>query len=191
MRRDKNYLRKSFLLKRRKKYLNSKKFNFNLIFKLIRKNFKNKKIIIGGYYPSSHEVNILNFLEEASKKKFKISLPVVQSSTVMRFRPWILREPLYVSKFGILEPENSKKEIIPDLIIVPLVAFDKKLNRIGYGKGYYDRCLRRISKMKSKALFLGMAYYFQKCKSIPVNTHDFKLNYIFTERGIISSKNKL
>ena len=191
MRRDKNYLRNSFLLKRRKKYLNSKKFNFNLIFKLIRKNFKNKKIIIGGYYPSSHEVNILNFLEEAAKKKFKIALPVVQSSTVMRFRSWILREPLYVSKFGILEPENSKKEIIPDLIIVPLVAFDKELNRIGYGKGYYDRCLKRIKKMKSKTLFLGMAYYFQKCKSIPVNRHDFKLHYIFTERGIISSKNKL
>jgi len=191
MRRDKNYLRNIFLLKRRKKYLSSKKFNFSLIFKLIRKKFKNKKIIIGGYYPSSYEVNILNFLEEASKKKFKIALPVVQSSTVMRFRPWILRDPLYVSKLGILEPENSKKEIIPDLIIVPLVAFDKQLNRIGYGKGYYDRCLRKIKKMKNKALFLGMAYYFQKCKSIPVNRHDFKLHYIFTERGIISSKNKL
>ena len=186
MKRDKHYLRNSFLLKRKKKFLSSKKFNFNLIFKLIKKNFKNKKIIIGGYYPSNHEVNILNFLEEAFKKNFKISLPVVQSPTVMRFKPWILREPLYVNKFGILEPKNSEKEIIPDLIIVPLVAFDRKLNRIGYGKGYYDRCLRKIKKVKNNAIFLGMAYYFQKCKSIPVNKHDFKLHYIFTERGIIS-----
>jgi len=187
MRSDKNYLRKKFLSKRNNRYLVSKRFNFNLIFKLIRKNFHNKKIIIGAYYPSNREVNILKFLEKAGKKKFKIALPVVQSSTLMCFRPWIVNEPLYVSKFGILEPSNKKKEIIPDLVLVPLVAFDKKLNRIGYGKGYYDRYLRKIKKIKSKAVFLGMAYYFQKCKSIPINKHDFKLHYVFTEQGIISS----
>ena len=187
MKYDKYHLRKKFITLRKKNYLKGKKFNFNIIFKLIKKNFKNKKIIIGGYYPSNHEVNILNFLEEAFKKNFKISLPVVQSPTVMRFKPWILREPLYVNKFGILEPKNSEKEIIPDLIIVPLVAFDRKLNRIGYGKGYYDRKLKKIKKIKRSAICIGVAYCFQKSKSIPVNKHDFKLDYIFTERGIISS----
>ena len=105
----------------------------------------------------------------------------------MCFRSWIVKEPLYVSKFGILEPTNRKKKIIPDLVLVPLVAFDNKLNRIGYGKGYYDRYLRKVAKIKNKAIFLGIAYSFQKCKSIPINKHDFKLHYIFTERGIISS----
>ena len=143
MRYGKNYLRKRFLLKRKKKYLSSNKFNFNLIFRLVEKHFHKKKITIGGYYPSDYEVNILDFLEKASKKNFKIALPVVQSSTLMRFRSWIAKEPLYVSKFGILEPENKKKEIIPDLVMVPLVAFDNELNRIGYGKGYYDRCLKK------------------------------------------------
>ena len=189
MRYGKNYLRNKFLLERKKKHLSPKKFNFRLIFNLIKKNFPNKKIIIGGYYPSNYEVNILNFLEEASKKKFKIALPVVQSSTLMCFRSWKIKESLYVSKFGILEPENKKQEITPDLIIVPLVAFDDQLNRIGYGKGYYDRSLRKIKKIKKKAVFLGMAYNFQKCKSIPINKHDFKLHYIFTEQGIISSNN--
>ena len=187
MRYGKNYLRKRFLLKRKKKYLSSNKFNFNLIFRLVEKHFHKKKITIGGYYPSDYEVNILDFLEKASKKKFKIALPVVQSSTLMRFRSWIAKEPLYVSKFGILEPENRKKEINPDLIIVPLVAFDDQLNRIGYGKGYYDRSLRKIKKVKKKAVFLGMAYNFQKYKNIPTNKYDFKLDYIFTEQGIISS----
>ena len=187
MKYDKIYLRKKSLLKRKKKYLKIKKFNFNLIFNLIRKHFPNKKIIIGGYYPSNYEVNILNFLEEASKKKFKIALPVVQSSTLMCFRLWKIREPLYVSKFGILEPENRKGEITPDLTIVPLVTFDHHLNRIGYGKGYYDRSLRKIKKIKKKAVFLGMAYNFQKYKNIPINKYDFKLDYIFTEQGIISS----
>ena len=60
------------------------------------------------------------------------------------------KEPLHVNKFGIPEPKNSKKEIIPDLVMVPLVAFDKHLNRIGYGKGYYDKSLKKISKIKKK-----------------------------------------
>ena len=187
MKYDKPYLRNKSLLQRKKKYLTVKKFNFNLIFKLIRKHFHKKKIIIAGYYPSNYEVNILNFLEEASKKKFKIVLPVIKSSNKMSFKSWIFKEPLYVSKFGILEPNNLGKEIIPDLIMVPLVAFDRKLNRIGYGKGYYDRSLQKINKIKKKTITLGIAYSFQKCATIPTNKYDFKLNYVFTEQGIISS----
>ena len=126
------------------------------------------------------------FLEEASKKNFRITLPVIKSSNQMSFKSWAFKDPLYVNKFGMLEPKNFKEKIIPDLIMVPLVAFDNHLNRIGYGKGYYDRSLRKISKTKKKTISLGIAYSFQKCGSIPVNKHDFKLDYIFTERGIIS-----
>tara|TARA_Y100000590_G_scaffold425573_1_gene533716 strand:- start:289 stop:858 length:570 start_codon:yes stop_codon:yes gene_type:complete len=187
MKYDKFYLRKKFLLERKKRYLNKRKFNFDIIFKLIKKHFHNKKIIIAAYYPSDYEVNILNFLANASKKKFKIALPIVKSSTLMSFKLWPIKDPLYVSKFGILEPKDTKKEIIPDLIMVPLVAFDKQFNRIGYGKGYYDRSLVKIKKIKKKAICLGIAYSFQKYSRIPVNKYDFKLDYIFTERGIISS----
>ena len=139
------------------------------------------------YYPSDNEVNILQFLEQAFKRKFRIALPVIRSSNNMCFKLWFLEEPLYVNKFGILEPNKKKKEIIPDLIMVPLVAFDKHLNRIGYGKGYYDRSLEKINKIKKKAISLGIAYSFQKSRSIPTNKYDFKLDYIFTERGIITS----
>ena len=186
MKYDKFFLRNKFLLERKKRYLTAKKFNFDLIFGLIRKHFHKKKITIAGYYPSNYEVNILKFLEKASKKKFRISLPVIQSTSSMCFKLWIYKEPLYVSKFGILEPKNSKIKIIPDLILVPLVAFDNRLNRIGYGKGYYDRSLRKISKIKKNAISLGIAYSFQKCKKIPINSHDFRLDYIFTEKGIIN-----
>ena len=187
MKYEKSYLRSKSLLQRKKKYLTANKFNFNLIFSLINKHFNRKKIIIAGYYPSNYEVDILNFLKKASKKKFKIVLPVIKSSNKMSFKSWIFKEPLYVSKFGILEPNNLGKEIIPDLIMVPLVAFDRKLNRIGYGKGYYDRSLQKISKIKKKTITLGIAYSFQKCATIPTNKYDFKLNYVFTEQGIISS----
>ena len=185
MKYGKSYLRNRSLIKRKKKYLLTKKFNFKLVFNLIKKCFFNKKIIIAAYYPSNYEVNILNFIESAAKRKFKIALPVIKSSNKMYFKLWIFKDPLYVNKFGILEPKSSKKKIIPDLVMVPLVAFDSNLNRIGYGKGYYDRSLKQIRKVKKNAIFLGIAYSFQKCKRIPVNKHDFKLDYVFTEKGII------
>ena len=187
MKYDKNYLRKKHIFQRKKKYFNVKKFNFNLIFKLIAKKFGRKKIVIAGYYPSNYEVDVLNFLKQASKKNYKIALPVIEPSNNMKFESWLYESPLYINKFGILEPQNLKKAVIPDLIMVPLVSFDNKLNRIGYGKGYYDRILKKINKVKKKAIFLGIAYSFQKCTNIPTNKYDFKLDYIFTERGIISS----
>ena len=187
MKLGKSFLRSKFILERKKKHLESKKFNFNLIFNLIKKHFNKKKIIIAGYYPSNYEVDILDFLKEASKRKFKIALPVTGQKNSLNFKPWIFREPLYVNKFGILEPQNSKKTIIPDFIMVPLVAYDKKLNRIGYGKGYYDRGLKKIRNIKKRMVCLGIAYSFQRAKNIPVNKHDFKLDYIFTNQGIINS----
>ena len=187
MKNAKFYLRKKSLLARKKNYAKIKKFDFNLIFKLIKKHFHNKRIIIAGYYPSYYEVDILNFLEQASKKKFRIALPVIRSANSMIFRSWFFKDPLYVSNFGTLEPKNLKQKVIPDLIIVPLVAFDRQLNRIGYGKGYYDRCLRKIVKNKNKIVSVGIAYSFQQCSKVPVNKNDFKLDYIFTEREIISS----
>ena len=187
MKYDKNLLRKKFLLKRKKGYFTAKNFNFNLIFDLIKRQYNKKKITIAGYYPANYEVNILKFLEDASKKKYKIALPVIRSSKGMSYKTWIFKEPLYINSFGILEPKSSKKKIIPDLIMVPLVAFDKNLNRIGYGKGYYDRSLKKIKKIKKNIICLGVAYSFQKSKTIAVNKHDFKLDYIFTEQGIISS----
>ena len=188
MKYDKSFLRNKILNLRKKKYLSVKKFNFNLIFNLIKKKFNKKKIIIAGYYPSYYEANILQFLEDADKKKFKIALPAIKSSGKMFFKLWGFRDPLHVNKFGILEPNNSNKNIIPDLVMVPLVAFDKKLNRIGYGKGFYDKSLKKISKNKKKTIFLGIAFSFQKISFVPAEKHDIKLDYIFTEQGIISSK---
>ena len=69
MKYDKYYLRNLFFKKRKKKHFSAKKFNFNLVFDLIKKHFHQKKITIAGYYPSNYEVNILKFLEQASKKK--------------------------------------------------------------------------------------------------------------------------
>ena len=187
MRPSKHYLRKKFIRKRQKRYLKVKKIDFHIIFKLIKKNFHNKKIIIAGYYPTNYEVNIIQFFKIAYEKNFKLALPVISSASKMSFKSWIYQDPLYVSKFGTLEPNKLNKEVLPDLILVPLVVFDNHLNRVGYGKGYYDRCLKKIKKNKKKTISLGVAYSFQKCQQIPINNNDFRLDYIFTEKGIINS----
>jgi len=184
---SKQSLRKKFIIERKKKFSKVKKLDFKIIFKLIKKFFLNKKIIIACYYPSNYEVNIVEFFKKACKKNFKLALPVIGSSSEMSFKSWGYQEPLYVSKFGTLEPSKSNKEVLPDLVLVPLVVFDNQLNRIGYGKGYYDRSLTKINKIKKKTISLGIAYSFQEYNKIPINKHDIKLDYILTERGIISS----
>ncbi len=188
MNQDKISLRNKFILKRNKKYLSEKNFSYKLLLNFIKKNFNKKKIIIGAYYPANREVNILKFLEIVSKKNIKLALPVIGVSENMSFKLWNFKEPLSINKFGILEPKKTNQEVLPDLIIVPLVAFDSRLNRIGYGKGYYDRKLKKIKKIKKNIIALGIAYSFQKCRRVPVNKYDYKLDYIFTEQGFISSK---
>ena len=76
------------------------------------------------------------------------------------------------------------KKLYPDILLVPLVAFDKNLNRIGYGGGFYDRYIKKIKKIK-KILTIGLAYSFQKVKKIPTNKYDKKLDFIITEKKII------
>ena len=70
------------------------------------------------------------------------------------------------------------------MILVPLVAYDKFKNRLGYGKGFYDRFLNKFSKKKN-VLSVGIAFAFQKTNSIPEEKHDKKLDYILTEKGIV------
>ena len=101
MKNNKSSLRKKFLLERKKKFSLVDKFNFNLLFNVIKKHFFKKKLVIAGYYPSNYEVDIIEFLEKALKKNFKVALPVIQSSTRMCFKSWSYKEPLYINSFGI------------------------------------------------------------------------------------------
>jgi len=184
----KSLIRLRLIKKREKLYSKKISFSFEKVFSIIKKNFSSKKPTIAGYYPSDFEVNILDFLYKASKKNFRIGLPVVEDNYKMIFKHWIPNEPLYVNKYGILEPKKQNKKLIPDVILVPLVAFDKNLYRIGYGKGYYDRALKQLSIHK-KIVTIGVAFSFQECPFIPKNQHDYKLDCILTERKLIYNKN--
>jgi 5-formyltetrahydrofolate cyclo-ligase len=184
---DKSSLRLKYIKKRRKLYSTNFFFSFDKIFYLIKKNFPKKKLSIAGYYPSNFEVNILDFLSQASKKNFKIGLPVIKKDCKIDFKYWIPDEPLYVNEYGILEPKKQNITFKPDVILVPLVVFDKSLNRIGYGKGYYDRVLKQLSSNK-KILTIGMAFSFQEASIIPTNRYDYNLDCILTDRNLIYKK---
>ncbi len=173
-------LRKKILKIRKNKNTSNLKINFNKIFNIIKNNFHNKKILIGGYYPVNNEIDDIQILKEFNKRNYKTSLPVIKSNFEMDFYSWSYFESLKINKLGIPEP-CKKKKIYPDVILVPLVAFDANLNRLGYGGGYYDRIIQKLEN-KKKILKIGLAFSFQRVKKVPIFKYDKKLDYILTEK---------
>ena len=184
---EKSLLRKKFLLRRKKYFNNNITFNFDEIIKLKKKIFKFKNISIAGYYPINFEVNTLSFLSKLKKKNIITGLPIIKKNYGMVFKKWEPTKSLYLNKYGIPEPRNSNESFTPDIILVPLVAYDKKFNRLGYGAGYYDRILKKISQ-KKKVIAIGIGFTFQESLSIPINKNDYKLDYILNEKKLINKK---
>ena len=91
---------------------------------------------------------------------------------------------LIVNNFGILEPIKTQAKV-PNIMLVPILAFDKNKNRLGYGKGFYDRYLNKYLKQFKNILTVGVAFSFQRHHKLPINQKDVKLDFIITEKGII------
>ncbi len=180
----KQIIRKKYFDKRKKNYFELNENFFLSLYKLIKKKIKMKKFCISIYYPNSFEVNILKILDLEYFKKFIFLLPVIEKNGSMNFYKWKKNDILSVNKYGILEPIKLKKKI-PEVVLVPLLAFDKNRNRLGYGKGFYDKYFSRFIKNHKKILKVGIAFSFQKYNKLPVNNKDFKLDYIITEKGIV------
>ena len=178
----KSQIRKKFLKLRENKLQKVKSINHNNIIKLLKKKGIKGKIV-GGYYPYNNEIDCIQILKKLEKKNYIISLPKIKKNSQMDFIQWSYKDPLVINKFGIPEPSNGKIKF-PDILLMPLLSFDTKLNRVGYGGGFYDRYIQRI-KRKKKPLLVGLAYSFQKVKSIPTNRYDKKLDFVMTEKKII------
>ena len=179
---NKPQIRNKIIKIRKKKF--DKDFKIDLVkfisfLKINKLNFKS----IGGYYPSNYEIDDLNILDLLEKKNFKVSLPIIKKDNQMNFYSWSRNDPLKINKFGIPEPVSSKI-FYPDILLVPLVAYDSSLNRVGYGGGYYDRYIEKIEKVK-KVVKIGLAFSFQKISSIPINQYDKRLDFIVTEKEIL------
>ncbi len=175
----KSILRKKILKIRKKNNKINIQIDFDQIIKILKKEKITKKSI-GGYYPVNFEVDDLKLLRNFEKKNFDISLPVIKKNFQMDFYEWSFSNILKINKFGIPEPE-IKNIVYPDIILVPLVAFDRDLNRLGYGGGYYDRLIEKLSK-KKKIMKIGLALSVQEIDKVPVSIYDQKLDYIVTNK---------
>ncbi len=174
---SKETLRRKYSLIRKHRYFEVQERFFAPLIKVIKKkNIKNIAI----YYPSNHEVSTIKLFKVLNNSKgFSTLLPSLSNGT-MKFVKWNLFDPLKVNNFGFLDPVSRTVIHRPDLIIVPLLAYDKFKNRLGYGKGYYDKFLRKNKNI----LTIGLAFSFQKFNKIKASKFDVKLNYILTEKGI-------
>ena len=178
----KSKLRDKILKIRKRVNRKNIKIDFTQLIQILKKEKINKKII-GGYYPINFEIDDLVLLRKFEKNKFKISLPVIKKNFQMDFYQWTFSSPLKVNKYGIPEPE-IKSIVYPDILLIPLVAFDKNLNRLGYGGGYYDRLIERLSK-KKEIIKIGLAFSIQKVDKVPINVYDKKLDYVVTNKYIV------
>ena len=172
-------LRKKIINLRKKKYFEIKIGN-NIIDSFHNKINLSKNKIIGGYFPINFEFDCLQILNKFYSHGYSISLPIIKRNHQMDFYKWNLNDPLTISSLGIPQPLKLKK-VYPDIIFVPIVAFDKFGNRIGYGGGFYDRYLEKISQIK-KCTKIGLAFSHQKVHKINVENFDRKLDLILTEK---------
>ena len=179
---NKSQIRNKIIKIRKKKFNKDLKIDLSKFISFLKiDKLKCKKI--GGYYPSNYEIDDLDILDLLEKKNFKVSLPIIKKDNQMNFYSWSRNDPLKINKFGIPEPVSSKI-FYPDILLVPLVAYDSSLNRLGYGGGYYDRYMEKLEKIK-KVIKIGLAFSFQKTSSIPINQYDKKLDFIVTEKEIL------
>jgi 5-formyltetrahydrofolate cyclo-ligase len=179
---NKSQIRNKIIKIRKKKFDKNLQINLGKFISLLKIDESNLKNI-GGYYPSNYEIDDLDILNFLEKKNFKVSLPIIEKKNQMNFYSWSRNDPLKINKFGIPEPVSSKI-FYPDILLVPLVAYDSSLNRLGYGGGYYDRYIEKIEKIK-KVIKIGLAFSFQKISSIPINQYDKKLDFIVNEKEIL------
>ena len=170
-------IRKKIIRIRKINYYKNKKIDFKLLIKILRKSKLAGKVI-GGYYSYNYEIDTKEVLKKLEKFNYNLSLPKIRKNYQMDFFQWSTKEPLEINEYGIPEPVSNITKF-PDILLVPLVAFDKNRNRVGYGGGFYDRYIRRLEK-KKKILTIGLAFSFQKIKKIPVTKHDIQLDFIIT-----------
>ena len=179
---NKSTIRKKIFQLRKRNYSKNLFIEPERILNFLQKKKMNNKII-GGYYPYNYEIDTLDILKKLEKKKFVISLPRITKNKKMNFYQWSFKEPLKINIYGIPEPLPIRK-VNPDILLIPLVAYDQELNRLGYGGGFYDRFLSSFEKNK-KILKIGLGYSFQKINKLPINQYDKKLDYIITEKNSI------
>src|SRR6266403_2357526 len=137
--------------------------------------------VVAGYSPIRSEIDPLPLMRKLAVPGVRLALPaIVTGDRPLIFRAWSPGDRLQRGRLGILEPSADAEEVIPDIVLVPLAAFDRSGHRIGYGAGHYDRTLARLRDSK-KIIAIGLAFAVQEIETIPALPHDVALDYVLTE----------
>lgn len=163
--------------------------DFETVIDVFLTKFKpNKNQVIAAYWPVEKEFDCRFLLDELVKQGFHCVLPCVEiDSRILKFKTWTPPTKMNTGKFGIFEPEDGA-EIIPDIVIVPLLAFDQKGYRLGYGGGYYDATIAHLRTQKD-ITYIGIGYAEQAVLlKLPREDHDIPLDYMLTPQGVTNFK---
>ena len=183
----KEELRKYFFSLRKNKYFNLKKKDFKPLVSEIA--IHNKNSIIGSYYSINFELDLKILNAFLFTKGFSLSLPFIhKDNELMEFKEWNSSDVLQLNKYGIPQMFLDSKTIIPDIFLVPLLAFDKCGNRLGYGSGYYDKYFNMLNKTKKRFRTIGVGFSFQKKDKLQTLKTDFCLDAVFTEKRFLNIK---
>ncbi|MGH1350248.1 MAG: 5-formyltetrahydrofolate cyclo-ligase [Methyloligellaceae bacterium] len=144
----------------------------------------NQNSVIAGYYPIRRECNCLQLLENLHNQNIVTALPVIRGDELsLHFREWAPADLLISGQLNIPEPDSKARNVTPDILLIPLLAFDKNGYRLGYGKGHYDRTLAELRKNASVTA-VGIAYDAQEIPQIPFDQYDQRLDWILTPSGL-------
>jgi 5-formyltetrahydrofolate cyclo-ligase len=140
---------------------------------------------IAGYNPINDEADIAPLMAALAQRGHPLCLPaVVARDAPLAFRAWSPGAALVPGPMGILEPPATAAALCPDVVLVPLLAFDGSGHRLGYGGGYYDRTLA-VLRAAGRVLVVGVAYSAQEVDSLPGTEHDQRVDAVLTELGIV------
>jgi 5-formyltetrahydrofolate cyclo-ligase len=142
-------------------------------------------MIVSGFSPMRTEINPLPLMRKAVQLGARLALPAIAG----RGKPLIMRayafgDELARGQWGIREPKADATEVAPDILIVPLAAFDRAAHRIGFGAGYYDMTINAL-RAKKKVIAMGIAFAVQEITSVPATERDARLDFVLTEREVI------
>ena len=137
--------------------------------------------VVAGYSPIRSEIDPAPLMRGLAAHGVHLALPVIAArGQALRFRAWSPNDRLMQGALGILEPSPAAAEIVPDIVLVPLAAFDRSGHRIGYGAGHYDRTLAQLRKSKAVTA-IGVAFAAQEVETVPALQHDVALDYVLTD----------
>jgi len=142
-------------------------------------------VIVSGFMPMKSEINPLPLVKKLAGQGARLALPVVAGrGKPLVMRAWTWGEPLVAGVWGIREPKPQAAEVEPDILLVPLLAFDRGGYRLGYGGGYYDLTIAQL-RVRKAVVAVGLAYAAQEVPKVPTTPRDARLDLVLTEREAI------